>query len=62
MPHTRERPGWAEPIPATDTRRVVTCGGCGETMPWRTFALRHLRTCDGSEGGEDGRGDDGDEG
>lgn len=37
----RERPAWAEPV--ADADRIVTCGGCGEAMPWRRFARGHLR-------------------
>lgn len=52
----RTLPGWAEPVDATDTRRLVTCGGCGETMPWRTFALRHLQDCGGPDPARRGDG------
>lgn len=46
----RERPAWAERIPQNrPDLHIVRCGGCGESMPWRTF-LRHLRECPAAEG------------
>lgn len=46
----RELPAWAEHLPPDDREhRIVTCGGCGCSMSWRSFVDGHLEACPGGD-------------